>query len=107
MVRFARSVLRSGHRSGWVRLGLMLGGTFGLYVVLANALATFLPSPDAAGNPNRFLLLTLPLLLAGVAGMIGGYRSHRIRTGVGAGLLTGVLGVLVDQASQVLMLVLV
>jgi hypothetical protein len=107
IVRFARSMLQSGHRPGWVRLGLVLGGTFGVYVVMANALATFLPSPDAAGNPNRFLLLTLPLLLAGVAGMIGGYRSGRIRMGVGAGLLTGVLGVLVDQASQVLMIVLV
>lgn len=106
VAQLARNVLRAGSQPGWVRLGLVLGGIFSFYAVLANALGTFFPAPDAGGNLNGFLVETLPLLLTGIVGVIGGYTSGTIRNGTFAGLLTGLITIIADQARSVLMMVL-
>jgi len=87
----------------WSRIGLMLGGIMSLCVVISNILHAVLP--DGPGGSSLVTLL-IPFLLAGAIGMIGGYSGGKAQMGAFAGLLAGLIGLVVDKASQVLIIVL-
>jgi hypothetical protein len=81
-------------RVNWLWLGLTLGGVFSVYAIISKVAAVSLPTPQDGGPGGGFLVLTLPLFLIEVGGVIGGYAGAA-RTGIGAGLLIGFLGLIV------------
>lgn len=111
VVRLMWSVSQAGGIAGtvsWWRLGLMLGGIIGLYMVALNLLDALAPIP---GPQNRYgdnvgpvWALALPLL-AGVVGVVAGYVSGRTSRGIGAGLLAGGVMLLMQVVSTVLLVV--
>jgi hypothetical protein len=81
------------------QLALGLGAIIALYAIVSNTLGVLLPDDGRGGD--RFLVLTLPLLLAGMIGLIAGYRGG-VRSGALAGLLVGLWYLVVNQVSGIL-----
>jgi hypothetical protein len=112
-----QSSWRNSWRSSWWRLGLVLGGILGLYMValtLVNALYPLLQLQQDLGQTLHFLALyaapgqvwalSLPLL-AGTVGALGAATSGKLRTGIAAGALAGGI-MLVTQTALVGLLLL-
>jgi hypothetical protein len=99
-----RDLARSGSRPGWPRLILIVGGIVAVYALVANVVGVLVPDDGRGGD--RFLLLTLPLLLAGMIGVIAGYRDGTVRAGVLAGVLAGLWYPLISQLSWLLVVAL-
>jgi hypothetical protein len=101
LVRTRRRSLGASARLGAPRITVW--GILSFYAIMVNGVAVVVP--DGGSSSNGFLVLTLPLLLTGVVGVIGSYASGSMRTGAFGGLLAGALYVLAIQLSWVLVLV--
>ncbi len=104
-----RPVGTSSQTGAWWRLGLVLGGIVGLDLVVLDVLNAL--DKIGAGQASGVVAdlwslqaLSLPLL-AGASGIVAAYASGRVRTGLAAGALSGVIMLVTQAASIGLLLV--
>ncbi|MGO8947883.1 MAG: hypothetical protein ACLQUY_09510 [Ktedonobacterales bacterium] len=107
VARFAQSLPfpagESSWRGSWWRLGLVLGGILGIYMVALTAVNVLIPVLAFRQNVGRVLLslpftsgpgmvwaISLPLL-AGTAGIIGAHAGGKVRIGMAVGALAGTI----------------
>lgn len=109
---FLRTFPRSATRPTWLRLGLMMGVVLGGYHValyVVNEVLPLFPQHqdtsiyDAASNVGS---VGGTFLLVGTVGVLGGYTSGNQWLGACAGLLAGLIDIVVTPLSQVLVIAL-
>src|SRR5262249_46450473 len=103
---FARGFPHLHTGSSWWRLGLALGGVLGPYAIALNTLYAFAPMQQEQtfyGASQRPIGLVALPVLAGVVGVLGGYGTGRMRTGIAAGILAGGIAACLNVVSAVLL----
>jgi hypothetical protein len=110
MARLAGTFPRPEVRLTWLQLGLVMGVALSLYDLAQKTIGVFLPTFPQFYDFNANLLGDLSfistVLLIGTVGLIGGYSSGSIRVGIFAGLLTGIVNIVVSNIGQALLIVL-